>query len=296
MTGTPPAEVEVDEQMVTGLVARQCPAFSGESVELLGHGWDNWMFGLGEGQVVRLPRRAVAVPLLEHEVRHLPGLAKRLPIPVPAPLFAGSGDADYPWPWLIAPRFEGRNADEEPPAVGQALRLADFLLALHRPDHGLAPSNDHRGIALHLRDAKIRSYWDSLTRQGEPLPQPLVELWEQACRLPPPKDSVWLHGDLHYANVLVRSGEFSAIVDWGDVCSGDPATDLAAVWSLFDDRSARHSALTAYGADGDLICRAMGWAVSFGIILLSTGLADNPRHAAAGRAVLRRVCDDVCDA
>lgn len=296
MTGTPPAEVDVDAQLVARLIARQCPAFAGQSIELLGHGWDNWMFRLGERHVVRLPRRSLAVALLEHEVRHLPELATRLPIPVPAPLFAGSSDEDYPWPWLIAPRFEGGNADQEPPAAGQEQRLAEFLLALHRPDHGLAPVNEHRGTALSLRQEKVRSYWDSLAGQGEPLPQPLVELWERACRLPPPEDRVWLHGDLHYANVLVHGGEFSAIVDWGDLCSGDPATDLAAIWSLFDDRTARRGALTAYGADDDLICRAMGWAVSFGSVLLSTGLVDNPRHAEAGRAVFRRVCEDVCHA
>ena len=113
------------------------------------------------------------------------------------------------------------------------------------------------------RQATLTPAWGRLAGLGEPLDPVLSELWSRACDEPSRGDPVWLHGDLHYANVLVDQGRFSAIVDWGDVCSGDPATDLAAIWLLFAERAARKAALAAYGADHALTMRAMGWALSF---------------------------------
>ena len=293
MSRTPAPEVIVDAATVVRLVDSQCPQFAGLPVELLGHGWDNWLFRLGDRHIVRLPRRALAVQLLAHELQCLPLLAPTLPIPVPVPVFAGTGDASYPWPWLIAPWFAGESADAAPLNADQAVRLAQFLRALHQPDKGAAPGNDHRGIPLSRRTETARGCWDVQAQRGDRLDPALAALWDQACHAPLPDERVWLHGDLHYANVLVQHGAFTAIVDWGDVCGGDPATDLAAFWGLFDDPVARQAGLTAYGADAATRLRAMGWALSFGSVLLSSGLADNPRHADSGRATLRRLRDDL---
>src|SRR5262249_44638323 len=52
-------------------------------------GWDNCLFRLGEDLAVRLPRRAIAAPLIKHEQRWLPELAARLPLPVPVPVRVG---------------------------------------------------------------------------------------------------------------------------------------------------------------------------------------------------------------
>ncbi|MFH7029495.1 MAG: hypothetical protein ACHBN1_29940 [Heteroscytonema crispum UTEX LB 1556] len=38
--------------------------------------------------------------------------------------------------------------------------------------------------------------------------------------------------------------------------------------------------------------RAKGWAILFGVLLLDTGLIDNPRHAVIGERILRRVAED----
>ena len=46
---------------------------------------------------------------------------------------------------------------------------------------------------------------------------------------------LWLHGDLHPANVLTADGAFCGVIDFGDMCAGDPACDLAACWILLPD-------------------------------------------------------------
>lgn len=46
---------------------------------------------------------------------------------------------------------------------------------------------------------------------------------------------MWLHADLHPANVLTTDGTFCGVIDFGDLCAGDPAWDLAAGWLLLPD-------------------------------------------------------------
>ncbi|MCA8905282.1 MAG: phosphotransferase, partial [Hyphomonas sp.] len=102
----------------------------------------------------------------------------------------------------------------------------------------------------------------------------------------------WIAGDMHARNILVRDGRLAAIIDWGDMCAGDPATDLASIWALFDDPAARAAAIKAYGMSAATLARARGWAVFFGVILLETGLHDHPRHAKMGADTLRRIGED----
>ncbi len=82
--GTPPAEVEVDAALVRRLVAAQHPDLADLPVVEAASGWDNLMFRLGETLAVRLPRRRVAVALLETEQAWLPRLAPHLPLATPA--------------------------------------------------------------------------------------------------------------------------------------------------------------------------------------------------------------------
>jgi aminoglycoside phosphotransferase (APT) family kinase protein len=102
----------------------------------------------------------------------------------------------------------------------------------------------------------------------------------------------WIHGDLHPRNVLTQEGKITGIIDWGDISSGDRATDLASLWMLSSERIARERALFDYGADADTVLRAKGWAVLFAVMLLDTGIQDHPRHAAIGYIALRQLQED----
>ncbi|MFI1071700.1 phosphotransferase [Streptomyces puniciscabiei] len=51
-------------------------------------------------------------------------------------------------------------------------------------------------------------------------------LWQQAVAAPAWSGApVWLHGDLHPANVVVADGTLAGALGFGDVCAGDPATE-----------------------------------------------------------------------
>jgi aminoglycoside phosphotransferase (APT) family kinase protein len=67
---------------------------------------------------------------------------------------------------------------------------------------------------------------------------------------------IWLHGDLHPFNLVVNQGRLSAVIDFGDLCAGDPATDLAVAWMLFP-LAVRSVFGDAVGVDADTWRRAV---------------------------------------
>lgn len=292
MSGIPAAEVRIDTALVAALIREQFPQYAGRRLRHFASGWDNVMVQLGADLLVRLPRRKVAVRLMEREQRWLPLLARRLPFPVSQPIHAGQPSARFPWPWSITRLLPGVGADESAPDVREALRLAAFLKALHRPAPDDAPANPVRGVPLATRATSVATRMARLEQTNEGVSSGVLAVWREALAAPPARGRRWLHGDLHPGNILVQDRRIVAVIDWGDVCGGDVATDLAAFWMLFD-RPARERALAAYGnVDAATLTRAKGWAVFFGVVLLDTGLAGDPQHAKVGAATLARITAD----
>lgn len=54
-SGSPPAEIDIDEQLVRSLIAGQHPDLSGLRLEYVHAGWDNALWRLGDELLVRLP-------------------------------------------------------------------------------------------------------------------------------------------------------------------------------------------------------------------------------------------------
>ncbi len=287
----PEAEVVVDESLVAGLVSDQYPDLAGAGVTFLANGWDNVSFRVGEAHVARLPRREAASRLVESEARWLPDIASRLTTPIPAPVFLGEPARGYPWHWAIAPFLPGvpaAIADEIDPG-GCARDLGRFVAELHVSAPDDAPENPFRGVPLAERDRAVR---DRIASLEATIPAVEAEaVWDRALAAPPhagPK--VWLHGDLHPLNILVSGGRVSAVVDFGDITAGDPATDLAIGWLMFD-KAGREQLFEVAGASGSVLERARGWALAFAVAYLSSS-ADNPVMHRIGDRALASVLED----
>ena len=289
--GTPDGDVEISDRVIRSLLEEQHPDLSHHSFEIVDGGWDNVIARLGSDLAIRLPRRREADPLAKNEQLWLPSLAPQLPLPIPVPLRHGRPQRDYPYHWSIVRWLPGDSADLCPPNPSEGETLANFLRALHLPAPSNAPSNPARDVPL---SDKAELTNERLTRLSShpTVTESVRKAWRAVLHLKAPRQRRWIDGDLHARNVLVQDGRISAIIDWGDICGGDVATDLAAVWSLFGDQETRHQFFLDYDADRNTRLRAMGWAVFFGAVLLDTGLVSSPRQAALGETILRRVGSD----
>jgi aminoglycoside phosphotransferase (APT) family kinase protein len=290
----PAAEVDVSADLVRELLTAQQPDLAHLPVRVLANGWDNLLCRLGNDLVVRLPRREQAAKLVAHELRWLPVLAPRLPLPVPAPVRVGEPGPGYPWHWSIVPFLPGQPAAIEAPADGEtaAVALAGFLAALHLTADPDAPVNSYRGVPLAVRadlfDQAVSRVEGSIDTAA------VTRAWASALAAPtwdgPP---VWLHGDLHPANVLVDNGRLSAVIDFGDITAGDPAADLGVAWMLLPAAArvafrAAYAHASAHGLDDGLWARARGWALALALVFLAYS-ADNPMMAGIGERTLAAV-------
>lgn len=285
------AEVDITPALVRSLLREQVPDLAELDLTVVDAGWDNVIVRLGDHLVVRLPRRGLAAPLVLREQRWLPALAASLPLPVPAPIRVGVPSNDYPWHWSVTPWFEGRPATVDPPVDGRraAEQLGTFLAALHQPAPPDAPANPYRGIPLAARTPLSREWIRQLgsTIEGAAVSAAVdrheaVDAWAG-----PP---LWLHGDLHPANVIVHRGEVAAIIDFGDLTAGDPATDLAIAWMLLDppDRDVLRS---VSGVDAATWHRGRGWALALGLAYLAHS-ASTPDFALVGLRTIEAVLSD----
>jgi aminoglycoside phosphotransferase (APT) family kinase protein len=103
-----------------------------------------------------------------------------------------------------------------------------------------------------------------------------------------------VHGDLHPLNLLVDGGALSAVVDFGDMCSGDPATDLAVAWMILpgvERREFRQAAGAQRAVDDATWQRSRAWALALAVAYLAVS-DDNPAMASIGRRTLAAALDD----
>jgi aminoglycoside phosphotransferase (APT) family kinase protein len=285
----PAAEVDVSSGLVRRLLAGQHPDLAGLAVGVLANGWDNVVCAVGSDLLARLPRRAQAAELVAREQRWLPELAPRLPLPVPVPVRVGRPGCGFPWSWSVVPFLPGQVAalaapDDLALAAGS---LGGFLAALHVPAPPDAPVNPFRAVPLAAKAGQFTEHLHLIDNSAEAGAARAV--WESALSAAawagPP---AWVHGDLHPENILVDAGRISAVIDFGDLTRGDPATDLSVAWMLFPARE-RDIFRQAYGkADDDGWARARGWALLLALVYLAFS-ADNPLTARTGQRTLREV-------
>ena len=273
----------IDAGLARALLESQYPHLPAHRIERVGEGWDNVTYRVGSWLALRLPRHEAAADQILNEQRWLPLIAPWLSLDVPRLVAAGRPSDAYRWPWSVVEWVPGALLGAHSLRNQDAARLAENLQSLHRPAPSEAPLNPFRGVPLASRREVVE---DRLARFG------LDELsgsWRRAVQTPWDGPAVWLHGDLHPRNVVVRDGVLSGLIDWGDITAGDPSTDLACAWTLLDSPS-REVFRAAYAPSEEEWTRAFGWAVNLGTALLDSG---EPEHEALGRMVVCRLLEDV---
>ncbi|RLE25676.1 MAG: phosphotransferase, partial [Actinobacteria bacterium] len=197
----PAAEIDITEDLVRRLLDEQHPDLAELVIAPLANGWDNAIFRLGDKFTVRVPRRQMSARLVEHEQQWLGLLAPRLAIPIPVPVRVGVPSDLFPWYWSVCPWLDGQMAADTSLSdpMAEALRLGEFLDALHVLAPADAPDNPFRGQPI----AEVTPRFEANLEQLEASVDAglVAARWNKLVEVPewgsPP---VWLHGDLHTAN------------------------------------------------------------------------------------------------
>ncbi|WP_405558384.1 aminoglycoside phosphotransferase family protein [Streptomyces sp. NBC_01171] len=299
VTGT-----DITADLIRDLLREQHPDLAERPLKLGALGWDNQVWRLGDDLAVRLPwATESADALLRKEHTWLPLLAEGLPLPVPVPQRLGEPSARFPRPWLVTTWVPGEPGDRAPATRPEeaADALAAFLTAFHRPAPEQAPVGRDRG-------GRLADYAEALAGSlawAAELglvhdPDAVRAVWEDAAAAPGwTGPRLWLHGDLHPANILTIDGTFSGVIDFGDLFAGDPAFDLASAWILLPD-GALDRFHTAYrpAPDPATLRRARGWAILRALAGIRIGHAGDqgspggkPTWGPPGQASLRRLTE-----
>jgi len=193
---------------------------------------------------------------LRTEQKWLPVLAKHLPLPTPTPVRIGEPSALFEHTWTITRWVEGEPADYAPIARADAAEtLARFLKALHQQAPAEAAANPTRGIPLAGMQDEFTSALEVIADDASAYAA--RETWEKTVAAPPWHGApTWLYGDPHPANVVVQEGTLAGVIDFGEMCAGDPATDLSADWILLPAGTASRFFGTYEDVDEATIARA----------------------------------------
>lgn len=292
---------EVTADLVRDLLREQHPDLADLPIREVAGGWGNQMWRLGDGLAVRMQRMDTSPDLQIKERRWLPLLASRLPLPIPNPVRNGKPSERFPKMWTVMTWVEGTPLDHGLITRGDhaADTLAAFLKALHveapvdAPDalgFGAHPKECTEGFEHFLggvdlggfAEDEIRAVWEDAVAASE---------WSGP--------RVWVHGDLHPANVVVADGTLAGVVDFGGVFAGDPALDLAAAWVLLPAGGAARFFDSYAPVDEATVRRARGLAAMKSLFLMLMGQngerglpGGKANWGPAGRAALERVLSD----
>ncbi|WP_028064090.1 aminoglycoside phosphotransferase family protein [Solirubrobacter soli] len=315
-----PGEVDTSAALVSALVAGQFPSLAGPVREFRSTGTVNAIYRIGDELYARLPRIAKYERDLHREREWLPRLAPALSLRVPEPVAFGRPGEGYPFAWGIFRWLEGEpyaglaaatapaGPGEPPPARGEPPAARGEAPAARReapPARGLVA--DERVAARHLarfvRELRAIPVPDDAPRGGrrplrelDAVTRPVLdgaalEAWDRALDTPPfTGPPVWIHADLLRPNLLVRDGRLSAVIDFGGVGAGDPATDVIPAWAVFDapGRAAFREALEVDDATWE---RARGIALHQAALIVPYYEQTNPAFSALARRTIEQLLD-----
>lgn len=298
MADKPVAEVAIDEALVRRLLASRAveiPDAAALPLVRTAAGWDSEIWRLGDDLAVRLPRRALAAPLVLNEHRSLAAVGPTLEatgVHVPEPIVRGAPGELFPWAWSVVPWIHGTRGIDVPRAerAGWAETLARALAALHVEAPADHPVNPVRGRPLVTRADVFAERVDALIAAGSVDSREAIALaqaWTAGTAAPPWRGpAVWIHGDLHPGNLVADGSRLVGIIDFGDVTAGDPGYDLAVAWLAFEPAGrSRFIEATAGRYDRSTWARARAWAAAVTVLLLAHS-DDEPDYEALGRSAL----------
>ena len=277
-------EVDVDEALARRLIDAQFPGYADAPLRIVEPwGTDHAIWRLGDDHVVRFPRIGWAAGQPELEARWLPWLSGRLPVEVPTPVGLGSPAFGYPFRWGVHRWLDGHPAtpDGVDDAVAFARSLVEVVHTLRELPVDDAPPAHNRARPSAARDRSARAAIES-AREFVDVGAALT-VWDAALAAAPHVGPpAWVHGDLD-GNCLLRDGRLTGLLDWGSACAGDPAVDIATMWSPLFTAESRAVFVDALEVDNATLARSRGVALEQACAALPYYLHSYPGIVARAR-------------
>jgi len=263
-------EIALDPQAAIQLISDQFPDLAGRDIRHLAtKGTDNHIFLIGDNLCARFPKVAWAAGTAAREATALDRFAGS-PLSVPEVYGLGAPAEDYPHAWSVLSWLPGEAMQDtalgDPVAAARQLsEFFQFVRSVPVDDaFAFGPENNGRGAPLATRTARFEA---ALARLPEIESRWARRLWSAALGAEVARSRVWLHGDVHPGNILIRNERLAGIIDWGLCGVGDGACDLLTSWAMFD-REPREVFRDALGVTEAEWMRGAGWALSMAVIYL----------------------------
>jgi aminoglycoside phosphotransferase (APT) family kinase protein len=295
MHGTfePISKEEISVGLVKELVASQFPKWADLEVrKVLPGGWDNLTFRLGQDLLVRLPSATRYTAQVAKEHLWLPVLSKTISFEIPHPIAMGAPSDKYPWNWSVYRWIPGDVASTAT-NLDKSYLAEDTVRFLTQLQSSSTSSGPLPGEHNFYRGGPLEHYGEEcyqLLQQLEGIvdTNSIKEIIGEALISRWTKTSVWVHGDLTAANMLVDEGKLKAVIDFGSSAVGDPACDLAIAWTFFEKES-RESIRTELKLDNETWNRGKGWVLWKAMLEVRNNLGVDEHKVSASIAVINEV-------
>jgi aminoglycoside phosphotransferase (APT) family kinase protein len=287
-------ELDIDVVDVRRLLTEQLPDLAGLPIERVSStGTVNALFRIGDGFVARLPLVEHWSGDIEREWRWLPWFAGRVTsVRLPEPVFKGVPGGGFPFSWSVYRWIAGTPYDEAlvDDELGAAETLARFVLELRSletvegaPTGGRDPLSE---LDRETREA-IRGSAGLIDVDAA------MDAWETSIEAPAWDGTpVWIHGDLLRPNLIVHDGRLEAVIDFGFIGVGDPATDLMPAWSVFG-RAGRQAFRAMLDPDEGTWARGRGIALHQAAMVIPYYRDTNPAFVELSCRAIARIVEDV---
>jgi len=286
-------QLDVDVDVVRQLLADQRPDLAPLRITpVVSTGTVNALFRLGDNLVARLPLQRQWAEGIDREWRWIPWLATRITsVRMPEPIFKGSPNDAFPFVWSVYRWIEGAPYDDDlvDDETEAARTLARFVLELRALEvTSSAPVGGRDALAELDEDTR-----DAIENAGTVIdPAAAMAVWEDALRGEPwDRAPNWIHGDLLRPNVIVHDGRLVAVIDYGYIGVGDPATDLIPAWAVFGP-TGRRAFREMLGPDDAAWARGRGIALHQAAMIIPYYLETNPALADLARRTIEQILDD----
>jgi aminoglycoside phosphotransferase (APT) family kinase protein len=286
-------QVDVDEDLVARLLAAQYPKLDEMPImRVASTGTVNALFRLGDGLCARLPLVAHWAEDIASELAWLPRLSPRLTLQIPEPFAEGEPTGFYPFPWAIYRWIEGEPyadglIDDETAAAVTLARFVQEMRAIERVEDAPRGGRD----PLRELDDDTRTAIDAAS--GVIDRDTVMAAWERSLEAPTWNgDPTWIHSDLLRPNLLVDRGRLCAVIDFGGVGVGDPATDVIPAWAVFGP-AGREAFRAALDVDDETWARARGIALHQAAMIIPYYRETNPSFVTLAQRTIEQILADL---